>query len=456
MLEVASVGADLTPVQQDETLDDLAFFLDELGSTRAVRVKLQEQENDIKRLKDQVRRLVDVRSGNFHAKVAGNDTNCEQPTTKGCTHASEDADETMAHLDFFLRTYGSTRAVREKLRTNKSEIAGLQRKIKWLQERWSRADRREDSSDAGVEYVGTVPASGSTLEKRDEQQDGARTPDTSDDVSKKASGVVIALSSCETGCHADEARDDHVTSPPYKPSESLDAVVPASAAALCTDKSPEPGGGATERVESQQTCTEDWPLGIKGLNGAADPRHAAETPSAATTTKKIKKRCRVPGCEKWYQVHGLCAAHGGRRTCKVDGCSLKAVTRHLCRHHGGGTICSTAGCEKITVSGGHGHCYKHALDHGFEIKAKCKAGGCSRQRVGQQYCQRHRDPKPPSLHSESSEHVDKPRSCHVTCKAVGCRKWVKRSGDTNEYCGIHEAICTSSERGSTATANQAD
>lgn len=58
MLDVKTVGAELTPAQRDETMDDLHFFLDEFGSTGAVRAALQEQESSIRGLKEQVQRLL--------------------------------------------------------------------------------------------------------------------------------------------------------------------------------------------------------------------------------------------------------------------------------------------------------------------------------------------------------------------------------------------------------------
>lgn len=41
MVNVKAVGADLTPAQQDEVMEDLSFFLDEFGSTSAVRLELR-------------------------------------------------------------------------------------------------------------------------------------------------------------------------------------------------------------------------------------------------------------------------------------------------------------------------------------------------------------------------------------------------------------------------------
>ncbi|ETL89304.1 hypothetical protein L917_11707 [Phytophthora nicotianae] len=58
MLDVTTVGSELAPAQQDSTLADLLFFLDQFGSTRAVRIKLHEQQSEIRRLERQVERLM--------------------------------------------------------------------------------------------------------------------------------------------------------------------------------------------------------------------------------------------------------------------------------------------------------------------------------------------------------------------------------------------------------------
>ncbi|ETK82689.1 hypothetical protein F441_12198 [Phytophthora nicotianae CJ01A1] len=58
MLDVTMVGSELAPAQQDSTLADLLFFLDQFGSTRAVRIKLHEQQSEIRRLERQVERLM--------------------------------------------------------------------------------------------------------------------------------------------------------------------------------------------------------------------------------------------------------------------------------------------------------------------------------------------------------------------------------------------------------------
>ncbi|GMF51484.1 unnamed protein product [Phytophthora fragariaefolia] len=114
MMDIEAVGSDLTSAQQDEVMADLSFFLDEFGSTRAVRVKLQEQQKEI-------RRLMNLKSGGLREE----DMNNEEFAIHSSEHVSGGVNEIMVDLEFFLRTFGSTRAVREKLEDQKREIAYL-------------------------------------------------------------------------------------------------------------------------------------------------------------------------------------------------------------------------------------------------------------------------------------------------------------------------------------------
>ncbi|KAE8879818.1 hypothetical protein PF005_g26152 [Phytophthora fragariae] len=131
MLDVTTVGSDLTPVQQAETIADLAAFLDEFGSTRAVRIKLQEQEGDIARLRRHVKRFLAFRAEDENAQdEPEKDANVGEIVENNAIETTEkDVDETMVDLDFFLKTYKSTRAVREKLATQRQRIEKLHRTI---------------------------------------------------------------------------------------------------------------------------------------------------------------------------------------------------------------------------------------------------------------------------------------------------------------------------------------
>ncbi|KAG7391377.1 hypothetical protein PHYPSEUDO_004912 [Phytophthora pseudosyringae] len=92
MLDIKAIGSDLTPKEKDETMTDLAFFLDAFGSTRAVRIKLQEQEKGIKRLGNKVRQLLRQQDKRFPQEEEKN----HPPTTRSSNHkTAEDVDETM-------------------------------------------------------------------------------------------------------------------------------------------------------------------------------------------------------------------------------------------------------------------------------------------------------------------------------------------------------------------------
>ncbi|ETO71381.1 hypothetical protein F444_12309 [Phytophthora nicotianae P1976] len=115
MLDVKGVGSNLTLAEQDEAIADLTFFFDEFGSTGAVRDKLEEQESDIKFLHHQIRCLLNHQSDGFVREEGERDK-------KSRTDIAEDVDETMKNLDFFIRTFGSTRQVREKLERQRVKV----------------------------------------------------------------------------------------------------------------------------------------------------------------------------------------------------------------------------------------------------------------------------------------------------------------------------------------------
>ncbi|KAK1942977.1 hypothetical protein P3T76_005614 [Phytophthora citrophthora] len=100
ILDVTSVGTNLTPEQQEATLADLAFFLDNYGSTRAVRAKLKKQKREIQRLIDCLRKLLNGEDPGESERRAADSGGLEE-------HAC-DVNETMVDLDFFpqsLRLY---------------------------------------------------------------------------------------------------------------------------------------------------------------------------------------------------------------------------------------------------------------------------------------------------------------------------------------------------------------
>ncbi|KAE9292360.1 hypothetical protein PF008_g25088 [Phytophthora fragariae] len=205
MLDVTTVGSDLTPVQQAETIADLAAFLDEFGSTRAVRIKLQEQEGDIARLRRHVQRFLAFRAEDENAQdEPEKDANVGEIVENNAIETTEkDVDETMVDLDFFLKTYKSTRAVREKLATQRQRIEKLHRTIHSLEK------QRQRRNDDYVEYVGTVAAS-AKANNRLGGEDNAEarrinkidTGETGGDAAKE--DAVVALPECNDDDSTDE------------------------------------------------------------------------------------------------------------------------------------------------------------------------------------------------------------------------------------------------------------
>ncbi|RAW34969.1 hypothetical protein PC110_g8723 [Phytophthora cactorum] len=135
--------------QQESTLADLFFFLDQFGSTSAVRIKLHEQQREIRHLERQVKRLMNKKD-----EIAGGGT--ENFAAEDDEKAVED-EEIKADLVSFLHTFGSARAVREKLEIQRHRIAGLQRTLRWLEDRQRGVEDNDESSAVG--YLHTQSAS---------------------------------------------------------------------------------------------------------------------------------------------------------------------------------------------------------------------------------------------------------------------------------------------------------
>ncbi|RLN51656.1 hypothetical protein BBJ29_003270 [Phytophthora kernoviae] len=97
----------LTSADLEEIKEDIHFFLDEFGSTGAVRRKLQAQLKEIERLGFTVRRLQGRRDKAQEPK----DENTEESEEKD---AMDEVDRIQADVEFFLKAFGSTRVSDEK------------------------------------------------------------------------------------------------------------------------------------------------------------------------------------------------------------------------------------------------------------------------------------------------------------------------------------------------------
>ncbi|KAL3658183.1 hypothetical protein V7S43_016813 [Phytophthora oleae] len=106
---------------KDQTIEDLAFFLDEYGPTHAVRAKLEEQGREIRRLRGHVKQLLLLLSGRTPSREWQEE---ERISTTGEENEQSVAG-IMTDLDFFFRKFGSTRAVRLTLENQKHQIVSL-------------------------------------------------------------------------------------------------------------------------------------------------------------------------------------------------------------------------------------------------------------------------------------------------------------------------------------------
>ncbi|KAL4147309.1 hypothetical protein PRNP1_011065 [Phytophthora ramorum] len=368
MLDVTKVGADLPPAQQDETLSDLAFFLDAFGSTRAVRVKLQEQERDVRRFGGQLRRLMNLRdeSSLEHGEIAINDN---ENTAHG-------VDATMEDLDFFLRTFGSTRAVRTKLETQRCCIVGLQRTVQWLHARQRKADKSEicgnlsvlapkmsderKSEERGQDLRQTGPMGG-VQKDGDANNSGESDSGDVDEVDMEKAGggsssllvredrAALGRATCSEENEVENIyvvpteEHDETTSSRSEQDQLTDVesggshLQPLSSVLLvrggfadvdvgddnkremCGSKtvsfcSSSDDGDFREQTKTQQKLarTEASAMLAEQRN-SADYCNVAEEKPAPTRTpdNKPRKFCTMPGCQKMAQFHGLCCHHGG-------------------------------------------------------------------------------------------------------------------------------------------------
>ncbi|KAF1774538.1 hypothetical protein GQ600_20694 [Phytophthora cactorum] len=412
MLDVTAVGSNLTPEQQEATMADLAFFLDEFGSTRAVRVKLHEQQRDIQRLGSQVQRLVNGRGG----EEDKNGTDDEEIAVERNQNDLNDVDEIMADVDFSLGSMGPP-ALQQ----------GLQNE---------RIDYDSKAGDLGENEDGKLGStSAATLVQKvaeNEQQNGGGETNqcprgaSSWTVRRRASHVTCKILGCMKWVkrHGDPneycarhraafaSRDDRpnalMQSEKTKDNNEDDggkAGVGGADGEKIQGKKPDdistetqnenavtgdsrPSGvsddsDSRELTKPQPESTKISPMTIKQTEtvdyGKAGTCCCREAPSSP---RRSSHNCRHPGCTKNPQAHGLCWAHGGYYICKVDGCTRRAPSRKLCRNHGGGTRCKFSECDKFSVSSGKGYCYRHAREQGIEVNHSSKGSGLYGPRAG--------------------------------------------------------------------------
>ena len=104
------------------------------------------------------------------------------------------------------------------------------------------------------------------------------------------------------------------------------------------------------------------------------------------TSKRVRRKCHVEGCENRVVQGGRCIAHGAKRkTCKYPGCDKNVKKAGLCSAHGPARKrCEEPGCEKVAVKGGL------CIAHGAK-KPCCSVSKCEKQAVLSGMCKKHFD-----------------------------------------------------------------
>lgn len=127
------------------------------------------------------------------------------------------------------------------------------------------------------------------------------------------------------------------------------------------------------------------------------------------TSKRVRRKCNIGGCQNRVVQGGLCIAHGAKRKqCKHPGCNKNVKKAGLCSTHGPARKrCDTDGCSKVAVQGGK------CIAHGAKKKL-CAMDGCAKQAILGGMCKKHhdqtrKDSEAPSLGAtKASKRVHKP------------------------------------------------
>lgn len=109
---------------------------------------------------------------------------------------------------------------------------------------------------------------------------------------------------------------------------------------------------------------------------------------AGGTSKRVRRKCTVTGCENRVVQGGLCIAHGAKRKlCKFPGCKKHVKKAGLCSTHGPARKrCEVENCGKVAVQGGR------CIAHGAKKKL-CSVDQCTKQAILTGMCKKHHDQK---------------------------------------------------------------
>jgi len=125
------------------------------------------------------------------------------------------------------------------------------------------------------------------------------------------------------------------------------------------------------------------------------------------TSKRVRRKCTVGGCENRVVQGGLCIAHGAKRKqCKHPGCTKHVKKAGLCSTHGPARKrCEIEGCTKVAVQGGR------CIAHGARKKLCC-VDACTKQAILAGMCKKHHDQSKLNSNELAAE-VQSPAVCTI-------------------------------------------
>lgn len=155
----------------------------------------------------------------------------------------------------------------------------------------------------------------------------------------------------------------------------------------------------------------------KNLQEKVDPAKQSSSTTqsklmAGGTSKRVRRKCTVVGCDNRVVQGGLCIAHGAKRKlCKHPGCKKHVKKAGLCSTHGPARKrCEVENCTKVAVQGGR------CIAHGAKKKL-CSVDQCTKQAILGGMCKKHHDQK------ASGEEP-------VMCTVIPSKKTAKKSRHT--------------------------
>lgn len=118
----------------------------------------------------------------------------------------------------------------------------------------------------------------------------------------------------------------------------------------------------------------------------AEPKASSRKIAEGGTSKRVRRKCTIAGCQNRVVQGGLCISHGAaRKKCKHPGCNKNVKKAGLCSAHGPARKrCDVENCEKVAVQGGR------CIAHGAKKKL-CSIEGCSKQAILTGMCKKHHD-----------------------------------------------------------------